>query len=89
MTNITTLVTVSGGFHNAREINIRAKVDPRGGIKLSEGQAKRLGNHMCGIKGCICGMHHGWLVDGVTRDELSEAISEANADRYLNSSRNR
>lgn len=85
----TTLVTVSGGFHNAGEINIRAKVDPRGGIKLSDGQAKRLGNHMCGMKGCICGMHHGWLVEGVSRGDLSEALADANADHYLNSSRNR
>jgi hypothetical protein len=82
-------VTVSGGFHKADEITIRAKVDPRGGIKLSQGQAKRLGNHMCGVKGCICGMHHGWLVSGVSRNDLSEALADAGADAYLNSSRNR
>lgn len=82
-------VTISGGFHNAAEITIRAKVGPRGGILLSQGQAKRIGNHMCGMKGCICGMHHGWLIDGVSRGELSEALLEAHADTYLNSSRNR
>ena len=81
--------TVSGGFHNAGEITMRAKSDSRGGISLSTGQAKRLGNHMCGIKGCICGMHHGWLVDGVSRSDLAEALTDANADRYLISSRNR
>ena len=85
----TVLVTVSGGFHSASEISLRAKVDPRGGIKLSDGQAKRLGNHVCGIRGCICGMHHGWLVDGVSKGDLAEAMHDANADRYLNSSRNR
>lgn len=85
----TKTITVSGGFHNASEITIRAKVDPRGGIKVSVGQAKRLGRHMCGVKGCICGMHHGWLIDGVSRSELSEALADAHADSYLNSSRNR
>lgn len=82
-------ITVSGGFHHAGDITIRAKVDPRGGIKLSAGQVKRLGDHMCGIKGCICGMHHGWLVEGCTRNDLSEALMDAEAARYLNSSANR
>ena len=88
MTNTVTF-TVSGGFHNASEITMRAKVDPRGGVVLSQGQAKRLGDHMCGVKGCICGMHHGWLVDGLSRGDLAEALMDANSDRYLNSSRNR
>jgi hypothetical protein len=82
-------ITVSGGFHNAGDITIRAKIDPRGGIKLSAGQAKRIGSHMCGIKGCICGMHHGWVIDGVSSGDLAESIADANADSYLNSSRNR
>lgn len=82
-------ITVSGGFHDADEITIRAKVDPRGGIKLSQGQAKRLGDHMCGVKGCICGMHHGWLVSGVSRNDLSEALADASYNSALNSSRNR
>jgi hypothetical protein len=85
----TTTITVSGGFHNADEITLRAQIDPRGGIKLSEGQAKRLGDHMCGVKGCICGMHHGWLVRGISRNDLSEALADANYASYLNSSRNR
>lgn len=82
-------ITVSGGFHNVGDITLRAKIDPRGGIMLSAGQAKRLGDHMCGVKGCICGMHHGWVIDGVTRGDLAEALMDANADSYLNSSRNR
>jgi hypothetical protein len=85
----TKTITVSGGFHNADDITIRAKVDPRGGIKLSQGQVKRLGDHMCGVKGCICGMHHGWLVRGVSRNDLSEALADTDANTHLNSSRNR
>lgn len=81
-------ITVSGGFHNAGVIAMRLKADPRGGVLLSQWQAKRLGDHMCGIKGCICGMHHGWEVEGVATNDLAEAIQDAGAERYLNSSRN-
>ena len=81
--------TVSGGFHGASEITLRAKIDPRGGIKLSAGQAKRLDGHMCGVPKCICGIHHGWLIDGVSKNDLSEAMMDVAADSYLNSSRNR
>ena len=82
-------VRVSGGFHNAGRIALRLKPGPRGGVLLSQHQAKRLGDHMCGIKDCICGMHHGWEVEGVSRNDLAEAIQDAGAERYLNSSRNR
>jgi len=82
-------ITISGGFHNAGAITIRAKIDPRGGIVLSQGQAKRIGSHMCGVKGCICGMHHGWVVEGSDRGELSEAFNEADIKSFLNSSANR
>ena len=75
--NAVTTVTISGGFHNASDIVVRAKVDTRGGIKLSTGQAARINRHMCGMKGCICGMHHGWLVDGASMNDLSEAMYEA------------
>lgn len=81
--------TVNGGFHNVGEIAMRAKIDPRGGIQLSPAQARRLEAHMCTYKGCICGMHHGWLIKGVSRNDLSEALMDANAQRYLNSSRRR
>lgn len=76
-TPITRRVTVSGGFHNAPEIALRARPDPRGGIQLSTGQAKRLLRHMCWITGCICDIRHGWVIEGVTRDELSEALYHA------------
>lgn len=82
-------ITISGGFHNAGAITIRAKIDPRGGIILSPAQARRVGNHMCGVKGCICGMHHGWEIEGSDRGELSEAFNEADVKSYLNSSQNR
>lgn len=82
-------ITISGGFHNASGITIRAKIDPRGGIVLSQGQAKRIGSHMCGVKGCICGMHHGWVIEGSDRGELSEALNEADIKSFLNSSANR
>lgn len=85
----TKMIAISGGFHNASEITIRAKIDPRGGIVLSEGQAKKISNHMCGVKGCICGMHHGWIIEGSDRGELSEALNETDARTHLNSCRNR
>ncbi len=85
----TKTVTISGGYHNASEITIRAKIDPRGGIIVSEGQAKKISNHMCGVKGCICGMHHGWIVEGLDRGELGEALNETDARTHLNSYRNR
>ena len=85
----TKTITMSGGFHNASEITIRAKIDPRGGIVLSEGQAKKISNHMCGVKGCICGMRHGWIIEGSDRGELSEALNETDARTHLNSCRNR
>lgn len=82
-------ITISGGFHNAGAITVRAKIDPRGGITLSQHQAKRIGDHMCGIRGCICGMHHGWLIEGSDRNEISEAFRDAQIQSYNNSSANR
>ena len=52
-------ITLSGGFHNASDINLRLKND-----ELSEGQYKRLRNHMCGIKECVCGWR-GYELDGI------------------------
>jgi len=87
--NKTKTITISGGFHNAGEITIRAKIDPRGGILISERQSRKISNHMCGVPGCICGMHHGWVIEGSDRGELSEAINETDARTHLNSYRNR
>lgn len=86
--NKTKTITISGGFHNAGEITIRAKIDPRGGILISNGQAKKIRSHMCGVPGCICGMRHGWIINGSDSDELSEAINETDARTFLNSYRN-
>lgn len=68
----TTQVTVSGGFHNASDITLKIKNQ-----KISSGQYKRLTNHMCGIKGCICGPRHGWEIDGIQRQEFLEMLDEA------------
>lgn len=68
----TTTATVSGGFHNAREITLRIKDE-----KISVGQYKRLTNHMCGIKNCICGPHHGWDIDGMQHGAFFEMLEEA------------
>jgi len=85
----TKTISVSGGFHNIRaSVTIRAKIDPRGGAMLSQAQAKKIGNHMCPVKGCICGMHHGWEIEGSDRGELSEALNDAAARSYLDSSKN-
>lgn len=75
--NKTKSITISGGFHNAGEITVRAKLDPRGGIVLSQRQAKMIGNHMCGMTDCICGMRHGWEIAGSDSNELSEAFQAA------------
>jgi hypothetical protein len=88
MSAATIAINISAGFHNAVAITVRAKVDPRGGIKLSTGQAARINRHMCGVKGCICGMHHGWLIDGASTNDLSEAMAEANYANVNNSYRN-
>lgn len=80
-------ITISGGFHSVGEITIRAKLTSRG-VTLSEGQAEKINKHMCGVKGCICGMHHGWVINGSDRDELSEAMNETSARTHLNSYKN-
>lgn len=73
MTNAnTTEVTVSGGFHNSADISLRVK-----GERLSGGQYKRLTNHMCGIKGCVCAPRHGWEIDGMQRGAFLEMLDEA------------
>ena len=84
----TKMVTISGGFHNAGVITVRAKIDPQGGFMVSEGQAKKISKHMCGVEGCICGMHHGWNIEGSDRGELSEALNETAARTFLNSCSN-
>jgi hypothetical protein len=65
-----TKVVVSGGFHNSRPITLRVA------DKLSAGQYKRLGSHMCGIKGCICGWR-GFYLEGIPRDTFSEMLTDA------------
>jgi hypothetical protein len=64
-------IEIWGGFHNAPAI--RLQIDPADvpthstesagwilepGI-LTNNQCARLSRHMCGISGCMCGLHHG------------------------------
>ena len=64
-----------GGFHNVT-IPIRVRVDAdaidylrdysdfglAGVIQnyMSKAQQKKVMRHMCGVPGCLCGIHHGW-----------------------------
>lgn len=73
----TTQITISGGFHGVADITVRAKHDAHGDIKLSSGQYKRINAHMCGVKGCICSIRHGWLIDGASRDAFVAALENA------------
>ncbi|MBK5204911.1 MAG: hypothetical protein JJD98_05745 [Polaromonas sp.] len=73
----TTKVTVSGGFHNAGEIAILVKDG-----KLSTGQYKRLTNHFCGIKECVCGGVGRADVDGMPRRDFMEMVENASFYAY-------
>lgn len=59
-------IEIWGGFHNQMTpivVRVPADADLReqGLLNiLSEDQTKRVQRHMCGIKGCLCGVHHGW-----------------------------
>lgn len=68
----TTRVRVWGGYHNAFPVTVRVPsdripttwtsnaswiLDP---AVTTEGQRAKLRRAMCGIKGCVCGPHHGW-----------------------------
>lgn len=75
-------ITISGGFHNARPITIRATASADGVPTLSIRQMKRISSHMCGVAGCICGMSHGWEIDGTGRAELVEALQNAQIAEY-------
>lgn len=78
-------ITISAGFHNVKPMHIRAAILDNS-ISLSIPQMRRITAHMCPVKGCICGIHHGWAIDGTTQNELSEALQEAQieeaADAY-------
>ena len=64
-------VTLSGGFHNASPIDLRVKDNA-----LSVGQYKRLGNHMCGIKDCVCGWR-GYEITGISKPDFAEMVMNA------------
>ena len=65
-------VTLYGGFHNVSRIDLRIKND-----QLSIGQYKRLGNHMCGIKGCVCGWL-GYEIEGINKNVFYEMLVDVN-----------
>lgn len=56
-------ITISGGFHNSQQINIRLPLRTWAQIMqgmdkmaaLSPSQEKRINKHFCGIPGCLCG----------------------------------
>jgi hypothetical protein len=73
----TTQITISGGFHNVAPITARVTDG-----KLSIGQYKRLSNHLCGIKGCICG-GRGAEIEGMKAAEFWEMLSDASAREYM------
>ncbi len=71
------LIEIYGGFHNQTQpICVRV---PREIIKgwgehygwshlmdsLSDRTRAKVANHMCGMRDCLCGTHHGWKWDQV------------------------
>ena len=59
-------ITLSGGFHNSREIRFRISDENYNDLKnqkialfevLSPNQLKRAERHFCGISGCCCGSY--------------------------------
>ncbi len=74
-----TKICISGGFHNRGEIRIRAKMNDRGELSLSNDQAQRIAAHMCPCNGCECGPEHGWEVSGCEKWELTQAMQDARA----------
>lgn len=66
-----TKITLSGGFHNVSRIDLRIKDDA-----LSLGQYKRLSNHMCGIKNCVCGWR-GYELNGINKHDFDEIVMNA------------
>jgi len=65
-------ITLSGGFHGAADIDLRVK----NGV-LSAGQYKRLNNHMCGIKDCVCGWR-GFDLTGIDRAAFRAMLDDVN-----------
>lgn len=53
-------ITLSGGFHNSRNIRVQVPADFHPATDrlidvLSETTIERLNRHFCGIRGCTCG----------------------------------
>jgi hypothetical protein len=71
-------VSISDGFHGAQNINLNIKND-----NISVFQYKRLINHMCGVKNCICGPQHGWIVDGMPKQGFFDLLMSAAYDNEI------
>jgi hypothetical protein len=72
-------ITLSGGFHNSRPIDLRLKTN-----ELSVGQYKRLDNHMCGVDKCICGWR-GFDLQGIDPAVFFEMLVNVNYKIYSGS----
>jgi hypothetical protein len=61
----TKIVEFLGGFHNQMQpIRVRldaseVAVSPIGALQQNERARRKVMRHLCGIKGCMCGLHHG------------------------------
>ncbi len=74
----TVQVSVSGGFHNAKTLNLRVKDN-----KITVSQFKKIRKHMCGVTGCTCVCGAGsWDIDGMNRHEFDEALLAAKINLY-------
>jgi hypothetical protein len=68
---------VWGGFHNMRVLKLRLKIDGKSGcVVISRGQRAKIESHICGIKGCMCGLRD-IEVFGISKQEFSYAMSES------------
>jgi hypothetical protein len=70
-------VTASGGFHNSGDISVIVKDG-----KLSVGQYKKLANHFCGIKSCVCGGISRADVSGMPRRDFMDMVEDASYNAY-------
>lgn len=73
-------IKISGGFHRSPERTFLLRGD-NGRLSMSPRQARDIAKHLCGIKGCHCGWHHGVALHGAELHELRAAYEEALAGK--------
>lgn len=81
-------ITVSGGFHNAEDLLLRAKISPSHDgawwvAELSESQLAKISRHMCGMSDCCCGGEYGDVWEAPDGWERDSAITWAKARREV------